>query len=175
MALAMVGLLSGRTDAQCATADDCGGCGVSWGPGIGPANRPTGCSGPCTNGLGQCGDAGGGGPGGGGGAVDYSLPGLKTVPRRGTSGNANDGNVVFGPMENGFSSDQTTQDFGCTSGVTLGGGIDTREAELMVHAQAVLGNCNTGVSILNACGGHANPFHYHERMTCLHTNDADTG
>ena len=37
------------------------------------------------------------------------------------------------------------------------------------------GHCDTDVTLLNECGGHANPFHYHQRMTCLHTNDAGTG
>ena len=37
------------------------------------------------------------------------------------------------------------------------------------------GHCDIDVTILNECGGHANPFHYHERMTCLHENDAGTG
>ena len=99
----------------------------------------------------------------------------QTAPRRGTSGNANDGNVIYGPMEAGFTTDQTTQFFGCTGGVTLAAGIDTRQAELMIQAQAMLGNCNAGVTLLDSCGGHAQPYHYHEHMTCLHTNDAGTG
>ena len=44
-----------------------------------------------------------------------------------------------------------------------------------MHAQAAQGFCNANVSILNDCGGHARPFHYHERLSCLHTNDATTG
>ena len=97
------------------------------------------------------------------------------APRRGTTGNANDGQLVYGPMEAGFSADQTTQNFGCTNGLTLLGGIDTLMAERMVHAQAAQGFCNADVSILNDCGGHARPFHYHERLSCLHTNDPTTG
>ena len=100
---------------------------------------------------------------------------LKIAPNRGTTGNSNDNQLVYGPMEAGFSAQQTTQNFGCTNGLTLSGGIDTLMAERMVHAQALLGNCNTGVEILNACGGHAMPFHYHERLSCLHTNNATTG
>ena len=57
----------------------------------------------------------------------------------------------------------------------LPAGVDTLEAERMVHAQAALGNCDTGVALLNDCGGHAQPFHYHERMSCLHTEDPTSG
>lgn len=37
--------------------------------------------------------------------------------------------------------------------------------------------CNLGSSttLLDACGGHAMPYHYHERMTCLYTSDPTTG
>ena len=45
----------------------------------------------------------------------------------------------------------------------------------MVHAQASLGFCDEGVSVLEECGGHANPYHYHERMTCLYTTDEPSG
>ena len=88
--------------------------------------------------LAAVGDAfrGGGGGGGGGGGIDYSVPGLKISPSRGTTGDANDGQLVYGPMEAGFSAQQTTQNFGCTNGLTLSGGIDTLTAEQMVHAQA---------------------------------------
>lgn len=124
-----------------------------------------------------------GGMGGMGGAscqqgqneVDYDAPGLKTAPCRGQIGTAADDNLIFGPFEAGFSVDQTTRFFGCTNDLELPGGIDTLNAERMVHAQAALGHCNDGVSIMNACGGHANPFHYHERMTCLYNNDDPSG
>ena len=151
-----LGALAAVGDAQ-----DCSGCGTTWGEGIGPP--PTGCCGPCPGTV--C---------GGGGGIDYSVPGLKLAPRRGTTGDTNDGNVVFGPFENGFSAVQTSQFFGCTNNLVLAGGIDTHEAEQMVHAQAALGLCSVGNSILNDCGGHANPFHYHERFTCLYSTDAAT-
>ena len=70
------------------------------------------------------------------------------APRRGTTGNANDGQLVYGPMEAGFSADQTTQNFGCTNGLTLLGGIDTLMAERMVST-ALSGPIFTILTVLS--------------------------
>ena len=91
--IAVLALLHcGRASGQCVTDADCSGCGSTWGPGVG-GGRPAGCNGPCP---GTC----------GGGGVDYTTPGLKVVPTRGTTGNANDANLVYGPFEAGFSADR---------------------------------------------------------------------
>ena len=84
LALSLVGYASG----QCQTDADCAGFGSTWGPEVG--RPPAGCNPP-----GTC--------GGGGGNVDYTAPGLKVAPIRGTIGDANDGNLIFGPFEAGFS------------------------------------------------------------------------
>ena len=36
-------------------------------------------------------------------------------------------------------------------------------------------NLPATTTVLDDCGGHANPYHYHERMTCLYTEDPTTG
>ena len=83
LALSLVGCAS----AQCQTDDDCAGFGTTWGQFIGP--RPSDCQPP-----GIC---------GGGGNTDYTRPGLEVAPIRGSIGDANDGNLVYGPFEAGFS------------------------------------------------------------------------
>jgi hypothetical protein len=35
--------------------------------------------------------------------------------------------------------------------------------------------CGEELTVLDFCGGHANPYHYHERMTCLYEADPQTG
>ena len=71
----------------------------------------------------------------------------------------------------GFSATQTTQFFDCNPGITVPGGIDTLTAE-----QMVIKTCNVpDKSLLDACGGHATPYHYHERMTCLYSSDPASG
>lgn len=75
-------------------------------------------------------------------------------------------------LQAGFSADQTKTLFGCIPGITVAGGLDTLTAE-----QIVTKTCNLPASttVLDACGGHANPYHYHERMTCLYDADPTTG
>ena len=77
-----------------------------------------------------------------------------------------------GPFEAGFTAAQTQQFFGCNPGVVIQSGIDTLTAEQMVQYQCNLPSTTT---VLDACGGHAIPYHYHERMTCLYTSDPTTG
>lgn len=51
------------------------------------------------------------------------------------------------------------------------GGIDTNLAEHMLTY--FCRNSTQVVSVLDACGGHATPYHYHERMSCLYTPSDD--
>ena len=89
---------------------------------------------------------------------------------RPTAGNQNlDATNIYGPMEAGFSSQQ----FPCLGNQTVSGGHDTKLAEQMVLA---IDSCQgETITVLDYCGGHANPYHYHERMDCLYTSDNTTG
>ena len=64
-------------------------------------------------------------------------------------------------MEAGF----TSQQFSCLGSSTISGGIDTLLAEDMVaHI------CGSAQTVLDFCGGHARPYHYHEKMSCLYSS-----
>jgi len=82
--------------------------------------------------------------------------------------------LIYGPFEAGFSNAQLSQFFGCQNpSASVVGGVDTLTAEEMVVEM-----CNLDpeeVQILDVCGGHANPYHYHERMGCLYSSDPVTG
>lgn len=59
----------------------------------------------------------------------------------------------------------------CLGQNVVPGGIDTNLAEHMVEYF-----CNgQEISALDGCGGHAMPYHYHERMQCLYESDPRTG
>lgn len=59
----------------------------------------------------------------------------------------------------------------CLRDNVVPGGIDTNLAEHMVEYF-----CDgREISALDGCGGHAMPYHYHERMQCLYDADAATG
>lgn len=79
-----------------------------------------------------------------------------------------DANNIYGPMEAGFSSRQ----WECLGDRLIPGGIDTLLAEKMLEHM-----CGGPQSrnILDYCGGHASPYHYHERMSCLFETDEQTG
>ena len=139
--------------------------------------------------------------GGGGGGSTVSCPesggfegsstyvgiGPSAAPLRGTvacvdhpievttnGGQTSIGTLIYGPFEAGFSNDQLQRLFQCTNlDAQIEGGFDTLLAERMVEYQCSFeeGTAN----VLNPCGGHANPFHYHERMTCLYHSDETTG
>jgi hypothetical protein len=101
----------------------------------------------------------------------------RAAPLRGQIGTvdkpiASDRTQIYGPFEAGFTAAQTQQFFGCNPGVAIKGGIDTLTAEQMVQYQCNLPSTTT---VLDACGGHAIPYHYHERMACLYTSDPKTG
>lgn len=83
------------------------------------------------------------------------------LARRPTAGNGNQNAVnIYGPMEAGF----TSQQWSCLGDRTIPGGIDTLLAEHMLHFMC----SDDSLQIMDFCGGHATPYHYHERMTCLY-------
>ena len=69
---------------------------------------------------------------------------------------------IYGPFEAGFSSAQPG--VSCLGTQSVVGGIDTYTAELMIRNM-----CNVNsISLLDTCGDHANPRHFHEMLTnCL--------
>ena len=76
---------------------------------------------------------------------------------------------IYGPFEAGFTS--SVPGLSCLGSNVVDGGIDTYAAELLVQH---LCNDNT-ISILNTCGDHANPRHFHEYKTdCLSSHDPVT-
>ncbi|CAJ1970017.1 unnamed protein product [Cylindrotheca closterium] len=77
--------------------------------------------------------------------------------------------VFNGFMEAGFTS--TNPGMSCLGDTTLSGGLDTLLAEHIVKNFC----SDDTISVLDACGGHAVPYHYHERMSCLYESDSDTG
>jgi hypothetical protein len=99
-------------------------------------------------------------PGGGAvGCVDKPLSGLSPGSQVGAH--------IYGTNEAGFSAGAI-----CTAQQAIPGGIDTKTAESIVRYQ-----CNKADTwgLLDSCGGHATPYHYHERMTCLYTQDSTSG
>ena len=115
----------------------------------------------------ECPDAGGFA-----GDSDYIGKGLKPIPVRGNVGCVDAGPLatrptvenrrggtrpatnIYGPMEAGF----TSENHECLGNVVVPAGMDTRLAEAMLHA---IDGCE-GREILDFCGGHATPYHYHE-------------
>jgi hypothetical protein len=79
-----------------------------------------------------------------------------------------DATNVYGPMEAGF----TRQQWSCLGNDEVSGGIDTMLAEAIIEYKC---NGDIGGTVLDFCGGHARPYHYHEKMSCLYTSDAATG
>eukprot|EP00462_Mataza_sp_D1_P023032 CAMPEP_0175143604 /NCGR_PEP_ID=MMETSP0087-20121206/13554_1 /TAXON_ID=136419 /ORGANISM="Unknown Unknown, Strain D1" /LENGTH=206 /DNA_ID=CAMNT_0016427751 /DNA_START=102 /DNA_END=719 /DNA_ORIENTATION=+ len=71
-------------------------------------------------------------------------------------------------MEAGFTSAQPGMS--CLGSFELVGGVDTNLAE---HVMANV-CAPTVVNVLDSCGGHAVPYHYHEKMSCLYTADPVT-
>ena len=118
-----------------------------------------------------------------GGDSDYIGAGLKPIPLRGNVGcvdavplatrptvESNRGGAsrpatnIYGPMEAGFTSDYHE----CLGDLVVPAGMDTQLAEAMLHA---IDGCE-GREILDYCGGHAMPYHYHEKLSCLYAEDA---
>eukprot|EP01063_Lacrimia_lanifica_P039465 TRINITY_DN8679_c0_g1_i1.p1 TRINITY_DN8679_c0_g1~~TRINITY_DN8679_c0_g1_i1.p1 ORF type:complete len:385 (+),score=75.05 TRINITY_DN8679_c0_g1_i1:67-1221(+) len=77
-------------------------------------------------------------------------------------------NNIYGPMEAGFTSAQPGAS--CLGSYELPGGVDTNLAEGVMQVV-----CDGSMrALLDYCGGHAVPFHYHERASCLYTEDPST-
>ena len=76
---------------------------------------------------------------------------------------------IYGPMEAGFTS--ATPSMSCLGNNVVPGGIDTNTAEHIVDF--LCGGAE--IQVLDSCGGHAVPYHYHERMSCLYTSDPVSG
>ena len=178
VAIALAVATATTARAQC----DAPGFGETWGPGIGPPPAECGGNdgGSSLRGAPMPGMGGGGGGGGGGGRgnVDYTAPGAKAAPLRGTVATVDnpidsDKTLIYGPFEAGFSAQQTAQFFGCTGDVSIAGGLDTLLAEEIV--EYLCDKTREQVSVLDDCGGHARPYHYHEKMTCLYSGDTATG
>ena len=94
----------------------------------------------------------------------------EALSSRPTAGRNNiDAQNIYGPMEAGF----TDANFACLgSDQEISGGHDTKLAEQMVLA---IPSCQgESIVVLDDCGGHANPYHYHERMECLYEPDPTT-
>jgi len=72
-------------------------------------------------------------------------------------------------MEAGFSS--RVPGMSCLGSNTVPAGIDTKQAEHMVAAFC----SGQTVSVLDSCGGHAVPYHYHESMSCLYSESNAAG
>jgi len=75
---------------------------------------------------------------------------------------------IYGPMEAGFQS--SVPGMSCLGDTTVPAGIDTLLAENVVKNVC----SDDTIEVLDACGGHAVPYHYHERMSCLYTSDSTT-
>eukprot|EP00937_MAST-01D_sp_MAST-1D-sp2_P006750 g6750.t1 len=80
-----------------------------------------------------------------------------------------DANNIYGPFEAGFT--KSVPGMSCLGDASVPPGIDTFVAE------RVADNICTDVTvhILDTCGGHAIPYHYHEKLSCLYTADPATG
>lgn len=77
---------------------------------------------------------------------------------------------IFGPFEAGFAS--FVPGLSCLGDNTIDGGIDTYTAELL--AQHLCDD--DSLAILDTCGDHARPRHFHELLTnCLSSQDAASG
>ncbi|CAB9518285.1 expressed unknown protein [Seminavis robusta] len=100
------------------------------------------------------------------GCVDLAAHALRQLPIRGDQEGVN----IYGPMEAGFGSGNPRM--ACLGDVEVPGGIDTNLAEHMVHY--ICRDSGVEIQVLDACGGHAMPYHYHERMSCLFTADPVT-
>lgn len=101
------------------------------------------------------------------GCID--LPVLATRPTVLIRGQDRDAQNIYGPFEAGFTS--SNPGMSCLGDHIILGGVDTNLAEHMVEHLCP----GTTVQILDSCGGHAMPYHYHERMSCLFTDDVTSG
>lgn len=102
------------------------------------------------------------------GCVDIEVQAMRDTVANPIRNNQDAANI-YGPMEAGFTS--AVPNMACLGDNVISGGIDTNLAEHMVEFFCP----GTDIQVLDVCGGHAMPYHYHERMTCLYTADPTTG
>ena len=62
------------------------------------------------------------------------------------------------------------QDVGCLGFNTIAGGVDTGLADA-----AISHLCGKVRHVLDYCGGHASPYHYHQSMDCLYSSSSSAG
>ena len=92
----------------------------------------------------------------GGGGPDYTVPGLKRTPLRGSICETfinPDEQTIFGPFDAGFDEDASAFFFNCVAGTVLSGGIDTRSELMRVRHLGSLGQCDADPQIFDDCGG----------------------
>eukprot|EP00543_Licmophora_paradoxa_P007693 CAMPEP_0202457364 /NCGR_PEP_ID=MMETSP1360-20130828/14408_1 /ASSEMBLY_ACC=CAM_ASM_000848 /TAXON_ID=515479 /ORGANISM="Licmophora paradoxa, Strain CCMP2313" /LENGTH=358 /DNA_ID=CAMNT_0049077433 /DNA_START=62 /DNA_END=1138 /DNA_ORIENTATION=+ len=82
---------------------------------------------------------------------------------------------IYGPMEAGFTS--RVPGMSCLGrSQSVSRGVDTNTAALaVVYLCHKNGHDDEEIMALDTCGGHAIPYHYHERFNCLYTTDDQTG
>ena len=92
-------------------------------------------------------------------AVAYRRTLPESVAGPTVSGGTTDGLAtvnIYGPFEAGFSNAQPGM--GCLGSNTVDGGIDTSTAELLIQYLC----SDATLKIIDTCGDHANPRHFHE-------------
>eukprot|EP01134_Creolimax_fragrantissima_P008633 CFRG8633T1 len=95
---------------------------------------------------------------------DMNYEGPVAAPLRGRIGLSMYGVNIYGPMEAGFQ-----EGFVCDGG-SCEGGVDVPMCAASLDAQCS-GDINEGL-LLDPCGGHAQPYHYHENLACDYDQDA---
>ena len=104
---------------------------------------------------------------------------LATRPKGKAGRTVLDASNIYGAMEAGFTKNQPGA--ACLAAgnnlpdFELPGGVDTNLAEAIMHKACEARGGVFSQALLDYCGGHADPFHYHERMNCLYTADPATG
>jgi hypothetical protein len=92
------------------------------------------------------------------------------APLRGRVGLSLHGVNIYGPMEAGFSAGQA-----CTRGYgSCDGGVDLNTCENELEQECGTANVDYGM-LLDECGGHAMPYHYHKDLACNYAKDSAGG
>lgn len=93
------------------------------------------------------------------------------APKRGIIGMSVAGVRIYGPLENGFGIGRAPQP--CTNGhtATCSGGLDVPNCVKTLEYSC--GKANVQYSLmLDTCGGHAMPYHYHNDLKCDYDHTA---